>query len=125
MELPGSECRRNDAGAHVDDRRRVRIVEIEGVTESAVEEGGVRRRKRLRGADRSRRARPAELCRGRARVVGLSERVRGEAAAEGVENVELRGLEDGIGNVGGVDEGDEACEASGCSRHGPRSATAP
>ena len=85
---------RHDDRRDVRDRVRVRVVEVEAVAEHRVREGGVRGGQRGVEADHRRLGLAAELRHRRAALGGDAEAVRGEAAADDVEHVQLRRLDD-------------------------------
>ena len=94
VRLSGGERRRTDDHADVRDRVRVRVVEVEPVAEHRVRERGVRRGKRAVEPDHRRLGIAAELRHRRAALRGDAEGVGGQTAADRVEQVELRGLDD-------------------------------
>ena len=90
---------RHDDRGDVRHRVGVRVVEVEAVAEHRVGEGGVRRRQPGVEPDHRRLRLAAELRHRRAALGADAEPVRGEPAAEDVEHVQLRGLDDGRRHV--------------------------
>ena len=84
---------------HVRDRVRVRVVEVERVAEHRVRERGVGGGHAVSEADHRRLASPPSSATAERPAVADAERVRGEPAAERVEQVELGGLDDLRGDV--------------------------
>ena len=90
--LARSERCRTDDDADVRDRVRVRVVEVEAVAEHRVCEGRVRRGERAVEPDHRGLLEAAELCHRRTPLRRDAERVRRQAAADRVEQVQLRRL---------------------------------
>ena len=112
------ERRGDDRDADVGDRPGVSVVVVERVAGDAVDQRGIGRRKAVGYPDRGRRsARPDlghRLAGGRSGV----ERVRGQAAAEHVEDVELLGLDDVLRDRVERQRRAEGGETLGCGIHG-------
>ena len=86
--------RRHDHRRHVRDRLGVGVVEVEPMAEHRVREGGVRRREPRLQPDHRGVWLAAQLGHRRATLGGDPQAVRGEAAADHVEHVQLRRLDD-------------------------------
>jgi hypothetical protein len=88
---------RNDHRADVRDRVGVRVVEVEPVAEHRVRERGVRRRETGLQPDDGRLGLAAQLRHRLPALAGDPQPVRGQAAAEHVEHVQLRRLDHLLG----------------------------
>jgi hypothetical protein len=86
--------RRHDHGRHVCNRLGMGVVEVETVAEHRVGEGGVRRRQPGLQPDHRCLGLAAEPGHRRAALGGDAQAVRGEAAADRVEHVQLGRLDD-------------------------------